>query len=109
MKTYSMTKAEHKDLEHAQMLHVDYQKMSMMWRNEAGFIVESIFKRVGEDPEKLMKEGKRFNVDFDKGVIEVLDKPIEPAKPAEPVAPIVMTNGDTVKTEAPKEAVSEIK
>lgn len=101
-----MTKVELKDLEHAQTSQVDAQKIAYLWRNEAGAIVESILKRCGEDTEKIVKEGRRLNIDFERGVVEVSDPVAQPKKEE---TPIVMPNGDPVKAEAPKEAVTDIK
>jgi hypothetical protein len=94
MKTYSMTKAEQSELLHYQMMYEDYTKMSMVWKNEAGFVIQSVLKRCGEDPDKLVEDKRKLNVDFEKGIIEVTEPITVEVDEKEETSSIVMPNGD---------------
>jgi hypothetical protein len=84
MKTYSMTKDESNAINHTQILALDHAEMSKMWENKAGLIIASILKRVGEEPDKVVADNKKINIDFEKGIIEISDK--EEPKPVIEIA-----------------------
>lgn len=69
-----MSAEEKQALAHFETQHQDYQDIANMWKSRSGLVIAAILKRSGEDTEKIVEEGRKINIDYDKGNITVGDK-----------------------------------
>jgi len=104
-KTYSMSKEEAAALAHYESEHRNNTMVASFWKGMAGQVMSDVLRRVGEDPDKMLADGRKLNIDFDRSVVEITDA--EPKTGEKLETPIVMPNGDPAQ--APKEAVTDIK
>lgn len=77
-KTFNFSEQEISGLRELDSYIVMRNAEVQMGKNMYGNVVDAALKRCGYDPKKLMEEGKRLDIDLNKGVFTIIEPEKKP-------------------------------